>query len=501
MAKQLPKISYLEVNQSQVPPIALLGEHGMISPTLFGPTDQPYEIDSVQAFINQFGGPGTASPHFASIRRCLARGTTLWIQRLLATGATQALVALGASLITATAKSYGSWANGTLSLQYTPLATGVGGVAGTNQFVISYSGNAQITETWQSTSLAGIIALVNANSQLVVLTTATGFTEPVNSVATPVFLATGSDGTFATPTASDAAVAALFTNFDNNTEIDTLSAMGSHSAVHYANLNAYVTNRGDIMGIVELDPTVTPQAATAVATGLNTNTSQYMALYYSGPVTAYSPEQSIAVTGGCQADVVAVWAVSDTIADNVYLAPAGSRRGTIPNITSFAINLLSPAKLALANALVTAGVNVVGNDPAFGPIVFGAQTFAQSNSALDAINVRRTLTSLHQQLMPVYRSEQFQPMDPVTWRDAYSQAKTILTQMVSDNAIYAGWTYVGDQEASTISDATYNDPTDLSNGLYKVQISVVPVGYIYAINIVVDVNNLATLFNTSASTD
>jgi hypothetical protein len=501
MPKGLPTFTFDEVNQSQVPPIQLEGVHGVIASSLFGQADKPYEITSVQQFLNEFGGAGTAAPYFAQIRRALARGVTIWFQRLLFTGATAAHIALDVSDITVTAHDLGAWANGTVGIQYTPLAVGVGGVPGTNQFVFTYSGNANLNEVWQSNSLNSLIALVNANSEIVSLSTSAGYVEPANTTGTPVMLANGVDGAFASIAAADAAVAALMPNFDDSAlmPIDTLSAFGGHSLAHYTNLNLYVSARKDIMGLFEIDPTLAPAAAATFATTLQVDLSEFMAVYYSSLVTAYSPEQATSVSGPCLGDVIAVWAVSDTMNGNVYLAPAGSRRGLIPNITSFAYNLLSPSLQSAANALVALGVNIVGNDPTYGPVVWGAQTMAQSNTALDAINVRRILTSLNQQVTPIFRSEQFQPMNPVTWRDAYTKVLIVLNQMVSDGAIYAGFTYVGDQEASTISDATYNDPVDLANGLYKVLISVVPVGYIYNINCTLDVNNLITLFNTTTT--
>ena len=45
----LPAATYQQVDQSAVAPVQLTGKHGLIMPTLFGPTDQPYLIESVSA--------------------------------------------------------------------------------------------------------------------------------------------------------------------------------------------------------------------------------------------------------------------------------------------------------------------------------------------------------------------------------------------------------------------------------------------------------------------
>lgn len=497
MPKQLPFVGYNEVNQSQVPPVTLLGAHGLITETLFGQDDKPYEINTVQQFLDTFGGAGAASPYFAQIVRALRRGVTLFIQRLVSTGALAATITLDTSHITVTAVDKGSFANGTLAVSYTPLAAG----NGTATLNITYRLNNRLNESFSAKSLDELIAAVNAGSSLVTITTANGYVEPADSSAAPVYLAGGTDGAFATTAARDAAIAALFTKFDDSTAFPitgALAAMGAYSTAHFGNLTNYVQTRQDIMGVFEIDPTLTPDAATTFALTLAPNSS-WVAVYYGSSLSAYDVNQNATLDGPILADVLAVWSVSDTIQGNVYAAPAGGRRGRIPNVKTFATNLLAPSKTLVANKLVAAGVNVVGSDATYGPVVWGAQTFAQSNTALDAINVRRSLLDIHATLLPIFRSEIFQAMDPVSWRDAYTKSKTILDNAVRNKAIYAGYVYTGDQEASTIADAKYNQPADLANGNYKVQISVVPVGYIYGITIELDVNNLTVLFNTNAT--
>ena len=494
MLKTLPNIKYTELNQSQVPPITLRGIHGLIAQSQYGPADKPYLIQSVQQFLDTFGSFGAASPFFAQIRRALARGVNLWFQRLVATGATAASVDLDTSLVTVNAVEVGSWANGALKVEYTP--TGDGTPA---QLKVTYTGNSNRNEIWQGDTLAALIATINAASKLITITTADGFVEPASSVDDPIALSGGTDGTFANTAARDTAVNALFAKFNNVIDIDSIGAMGSYSEDHYGNLLTYVESRQDTMGVFEIDPALTPNNAVAFAETISATPSQYMAVYYGSTLTAYSPEQGAVVAGPILADVQAVWAVSDTVQGNKYSAPAGARRGLIPNVQTFANNMLSAANQTVANQLVSLGVNIVGSDRAYGPVVWGAETFANGDTAFDSINVRRTMTSLREQLSPIFRSEIFQPQDPVSWRDAYTKCKTKLDAMVTDKAIYPGWIYVGDQESSVVSDAKYNTANDLANGKYKVKITVVPIGYISAIDITMIADNLTTLFNDSAA--
>lgn len=492
MAKGLPGTSYTEVNKSVVPPATLTGAHGVITQTLFGQADKAYTVASLSDLTTLFGGPGAGSPNFAQLRRAVVRGTTLHVQRLLPTGASAALILLTGPKVTFTAKDMGAFANGTLGVVYTPAVVGPPATPATLQVV--YTPDTSINETFTADTFANLITLVNATSKRVIISTASGFTEPPANT-NPIFLAAGSDGVFASQTTTDTAIQSLLSRFDSFTDMSSVFSPDSHSQAHLSNLKAYVELRADIMGLFELDPTLSASAAVTAAQAL-TGFSSFIAIYYSSIITASSPEQGGAlVTGGCLCDIAAVWSASDTITGNAFKAPAGSRRGLIPNVTSFATNMLSPGNLTAANAINDAGVNIVGVDSSYGPVVWGAQTFAQSDSSFDAINVRRGLFSLRAKLTPIYRSEEFEPMNPVTWRDAYGQAKAVLDAMVSENSIYPQYTYIGDQEASVISDAKYNQPIDLGNGIYKVQIQVVFQGYIEKIAVEVDVDNLLSLFS------
>jgi phage tail sheath protein FI len=203
------------------------------------------------------------------------------------------------------------------------------------------------------------------------------------------------------------------------------------------------------------------------------------------------------VDGPVLMDVASVYSYSDT-KGGLHRAPAGSERGLIPNVKTFASNLLSPARKTEADNLANKGVNIVGSHPVFGPVVWGAATRALANSAFDAIHVRRMLIDLSQTVMPIFQSTLFDPVDPTTWRLAYGKVKPILQNLEAERAIYPGWQYIGDQEASTITDAKFNKKEDLAVGLYKAKVPMVPVGYTKEIDFTVQVNNLLSLYQTQA---
>ncbi len=493
MLTQLPSATYTELDQSTVPPAQLSDYHGLITPTLFGPSDQPYLITTVDAFNAQFGANGAGNPFYASIKRALARGAAFYIQRLVATGATEATVVLGASEVSVTAKWAGTYANGNLSVQYTPISVGITEVI----LAVNYGPNSLLNEIWTAATYTALVAVVNANSKLVTMSLGTTPTEPVSSVGAPIYLAAGSDGAFSSPTLRATAANALLPNFNNLTNLTTIGILGGYTAGDHSNILAYASGRGDVFAIGELDPSLTPANALTAAAALAIPVgSSYLALYWGSYIQAWSPDDGATVSTPALPDIMAVYSYSDTAAGNQYEAPAGSTRGLIPNVSGFAYNMMSQANSPDANALVALGINIIGLHKTYGPVVWGAGTMNQKNSAMDAINVRRMMIWLRDQLQPIYDGELFEPMNPQSWLTAYNQIKPILQQLVSGQAI-SQWSYIGDQNASTIAGATYNTAANLANGQYKALINLWPTGYISSIQFTAEVNNLLSLFQSS----
>jgi len=490
----LPAATYQQVDQSAVAPVQLTGKHGLIMPTLFGPTDQPYLIESVSDFTTTFGGPDpVASPYFSQVRRALARGTTFRILRVAATNAAAATLSTEGGELVFNAKQVGTFANGKLGFFYTNVSDG----QGTGTFTVVYTPNPLLNETFTGSTFANVIAAVNAGSKWMNIATTVGFTEPASSTVNQ-YLAGGSDGSWVSDSTHATALNTALQLFNGYTDLSSIGAIGVYSTNWLSDISIYANNRADLMGIFEIDPTLTPAAALTFAQ-TNQVFGKNLAMYYGSSVTAYSPEDGVNIAGPNLCDIMSVWSYSDSVAGNVFRAPAGSNRGLIPNVLSYAYNLLSPANKTVADQLSNIGVNVVGNHPAFGPVVWNAITRNLGNTSLNAINVVRMLIQLDKDLMPIYQTELFEPMSPTTWRLAYGKAKVVLKAYEAAQAINPGWVYVGDQGASKVTDAVFNQPNDLSNGLYKVQVTLVPVGFIAAINLLAQVNNLQSLFATSVT--
>jgi len=514
---KLPFVGYQEIDNSGVLPVLLNGAHGVITPTLFGPTDKPYKITTLQDFQNTFGGADAIrSPFYPQIKRAFQRGASLFVQRLVASDAAAAAITVGdtnwlkaSSNFTIAAKTVGSWANGVLGLDF------VSGAANGGLWALKtrYAPNTDLEEVFVTPAggtIEDLFNLINLWSKLITVTVTGTVIAPATTTATELMGTTGSDGTWgtSTPDPKTVAVNALFTNFHDVLNMDTLCALGVYTVAHAQNLITYAESREDFIGLYEIDPNSTPDEAQTLLDGdLATVNSTYFAVYFGTALTAYNSDLGVDVAGGVLMDVIGAYSYNDTVGAR-FMAPAGSQRGLLPNVKTFALNLLSPARKTVADALVGSGCNVIGSHPSFGPVIWGASTFnkgmsakgpAGTVSALDAIHVRRMLIDLHENLQPIYTSKLFDPMLPKTWRAAYNKVKPILSMLEKASAIYPGWVYYGDQDASVVTDARYNDPTDLAVGKYKVKISMVPVGFINEIDLTSEVNSLLSMFNTAVS--
>lgn len=510
---KLPSVSYTEIDNSGVLPEQMVGAHGVITPTLFGPSDKPVLITTIADFKATFGGADEVrAPFFPQLKRALQRGVSLYVQRLVAGDATAATMPVDQSAwlqtsnnLTIEAKYAGSWANGVLGIDF------VNGT--TNNSVwglkVRYAANTDIEETFTADTLDNLFVKVNAWSKLINITVNGTVVAPATTTGTQ-FLTGGTDGSWSGGEGADpktSAVNSLLHNFDDTLDIDTVSVLGLYTDEHLQNLIEYCEAREDVIGLFEVDPAFSVDEAQSFMDSLSEVSSTHVAIYYGTQLKAYSSELQKDVVGPILMDVVGAYSYNDTIGER-YEAPAGAKRGLIPNVKTFTINLLSPARKTAADKLVATACNIVGSHPAFGPVVWGASTFnkgksakgpAGTVSALDAVHVRRMLIDLHRNLLPIYQSTLFDPQDPKTWRDAYGKAKPILTKLEKARAIYPGWQYIGDQGASKVTDARYNKPEDLAVGKYRVLIPLVPVGFISQINFTVQVNSLLSMFQTGIS--
>jgi hypothetical protein len=483
---ELPNVKYRELDQSSVPQSRKDTLHGLIVQTLLGLDDKPYLVSSLDQFKRLFGGyNATVAPYFPQIKRALSRGVRLYIQRLMADNAAAATYVFASNNVTLTAKYKGTWANNSLGFTLQ--------VAPTFKLTLTYLDDQTQNESFEAASFVDMVAAINANSSLISVTLGGGYTTPT-AVAAITYLTTGSDGSFADTAAKDTKINALYAKFNDITEMDTISQLGTFTKAGANNTIAYADSRKDIMAVVEVDPALAPAAAatfmTNTETGIGSTRSSFVAVYYGSNLKAWSAEAQADTEGPVLLDVLSIWSNSDTFEGNRLKAPAGPKRGLIDGVKTFVHNLLSPARTVEASALVSAAANVVGSHSVYGPVVWGAKTLNRNNSALDNIHVRRMLLDLNKKLTPIYQKGLFETNEPSAWRSMYLSARPVLEELVKAKVIAPAYMYIGDQDASKVSDAIYNKLEDLANGIYKVKIVLIPYGYIEQIEFLVVVNSI-----------
>jgi hypothetical protein len=83
--------------------------------------------------------------------------------------------------------------------------------------------------------------------------------------------------------------------------------------------------------------------------------------------------------------------------------------------------------------------------------------------------------------------------DVITWGNFYRAGRPMMTLLEDRRAIEKtegkGWLWVGDQDAKTLDDLKYNKKTDIMNGLYKMQLQIIPKASIEVIHILVTKTN------------
>jgi hypothetical protein len=129
-----------------------------------------------------------------------------------------------------------------------------------------------------------------------------------------------------------------------------------------------------------------------------------------------------------------------------WFAPAGTRRGTVDNVTSVGyIDSLTkeftPAALpesirnVMQDATTQIAINPIATMPGIGIVNFGQQTRAKNASSLDRINVARLVCFLRRQLTILAKPFLFEPNDDQTRREIKFAAESLLLELVTQRAL------------------------------------------------------------------
>ena len=190
-------------------------------------------------------------------------------------------------------------------------------------------------------------------------------------------------------------VSANYTNMinllsnDNDYQFNVLTTPGLLNESHTSTISSIITNtikRGDniyVLDTVGYDGTLNDSIAQAT-----TRNSSYAATYWPW-VQIQDPATGKNVFVPASTLIPGVYAHTDKVS-NSWNAPAGISRGGLSTVIRAKLKLSEANKTALYNQ----NINPIATFPRKGIVVFGQKTLQKEASALDRINVRRSLLEL-----------------------------------------------------------------------------------------------------------
>ena len=156
-----------------------------------------------------------------------------------------------------------------------------------------------------------------------------------------------------------------------------------------------------------------------------------------------------------------------------WLAPAGSRRGLVDNVSSIGyINsatgefVVDNIRESLRDTLYSNKVNPITFFNGTGILNYGNKTRATTASALDRINVARLVAYLRRQLQATAIGFVFEPNDKITRDELKQQVEQLMNDLVQKRGIY---------DYLVVCDETNNTPTRIDRNELYVDIAIEPV--------------------------
>lgn len=250
-------------------------------------------------------------------------------------------------------------------------------------------------------------------------------------------------------------------------DINLLCAPGISDASVINEMIDICTTRADCMAIVDPPQGLTPQEVVDWHNGQGDYndhaafTSSYAALYYPW-LQVFDPISSVKIWTPPSGHMAKVYAYSDRTTE-LWFAPAGLSRGhlTVPAKAEY---LPSKGELDLLYGDGNA-VNPIATFKTDGINVWGQRTLQRTPTALDRVNVRRTLLYLEKVLATASRQLVFQPNDPATWVRFRRLATPILEGIKNRRGL---------TDFKVVCDATVNTPDVVEQNMMKAYIFVKP---------------------------
>lgn len=154
---------------------------------------------------------------------------------------------------------------------------------------------------------------------------------------------------------------------------------------------------------------------------------------------------------------------------------AGQTKGAVQDAIGVVTNFGTPAGFNDLNALANAQINMMVQKN--GIVQLSGNFSAQyENNQEKFLSVVMLVLWMKKTIKPILESYLEEPNDPITFQKIYYHLKPYLDTLTSPayRALYK-YEYYGDQDANTIDDLQVNDPVEVQNGRYKINLKIWPI--------------------------
>lgn len=213
-------------------------------------------------------------------------------------------------------------------------------------------------------------------------------------------------------------------------------------------------------------------AAGAAATGEDglVTRNEYMGLFYPSGISTDLTGAAVAVPPSHM--ILRTFLRNDTIA-YPWLAPAGTKRGTIDNATNIGyIDGMSGEFVTIKNrvgirdVLYTNFINPIAFFTNVGFLNYGNKSSRDTGTALDRINVGRLVAYIREKLQTSVRPFVFEPNDAKTRSEITGVVQTLFVDLVAKRGLY---------DYLVVCDGTNNTPAVIDRSELRIDIAIEPV--------------------------
>ncbi len=235
----------------------------------------------------------------------------------------------------------------------------------------------------------------------------------------------------------------------------------------------YAASRGDLVFFAHLPNSITTAAALITERDTVGSDSKYGAFFGGGiRVREETTLQEKALSE--MGDVLGIAAyVYNSF--GYWFSLAGQNKGSVEDSIGVVNNFGTPASFADLNSLANAQINMMTVKNSITQLSgnFSAQ---YANDQERFLSVVMLVIYLKKTLKPILEGYLEEPNDPITFNKIYYHVDPFLKQLESPafRALYK-YEYEGDQFANTIDDLQINDPVDVQNGKYTINLKIWPI--------------------------